>query len=33
MLPITATPKAPPTWRVVSLMADPTPARPAGRRP
>src|SRR5207244_13288894 len=26
-LPMTATPSAPPTWRVVSLTAEPTPAR------
>ena len=30
MLPITATPSAPPTWRVVSLIAEPTPARALG---
>ena len=30
---MTATPSAPPTWRVVSLMAEPTPARPAGTAP
>ena len=32
-LPITATPSAPPTWRVVSLIAEPTPARAAGTDP
>src|SRR3954449_1656271 len=28
--PMTATPRAPPTWRVTSLIADPTPALAAG---
>ena len=27
---MTATPRAPPTWRAVSFMAEPTPARPGG---
>ena len=30
MLPSTATPSAPPTWRVVSFMAEPTPALASG---
>src|SRR6266550_1305458 len=30
---MTATPSAPPTWRVVSLTAEPTPALPGGREP
>ena len=30
--PMTATPSAPPTWRVTSLMAEPTPALPRARR-
>ena len=33
MDPMTATPSAPPTWRVVSLIAEPTPARPRGTAP
>src|SRR5262245_12179122 len=33
MLPRTATPSAPPVWRVVSFTADPTPARPGGSDP
>ena len=33
MLPITATPSAPPVWRVVSLTAEPTPALPGGNEP
>ncbi len=33
MLPITATPRAPPVWRVVSFTADPTPARLGGSEP
>ena len=33
MLPSTATPSAPPVWRVVSFTADPTPARPGGSEP
>src|SRR5262249_18120141 len=33
MLPRTATPSAPPVWRVVSFTADPTPARPGGGDP
>ena len=32
-LPSTATPSAPPVWRVVSLTADPTPARLGGSEP
>ena len=28
--PITATPSAPPTWRVTSLIAEPTPALASG---
>jgi hypothetical protein len=28
-----ATPRAPPTWRVVSLTADPTPALARGSEP
>src|SRR3954470_1952880 len=32
-LPMTAMPSAPPVWRVVSLMADPTPARAGGSDP
>ena len=31
--PSTATPRAPPTWRVVSLTAEPTPARSFGTAP
>src|SRR5215471_322236 len=31
MEPITATPSVPPTWRVVSLTAEPTPAFASGR--
>ena len=31
--PITATPSAPPTWRVTSLMAEPTPALLSGTAP
>ena len=31
MLPSTATPKAPPSSRVVSLTADPTPCLPIGK--
>ena len=30
---MTATPSAPPTWRVVSFTADPTPALPSGSEP
>ena len=30
---MTATPSAPPVWRVVSLTAEPTPAFPAGSEP
>src|SRR5581483_6471921 len=33
MLPSTATPSAPPVWRVVSLTAEPTPALPGGSDP
>src|SRR2546422_7035970 len=33
MLPITATPSAPPVCRVVSLTAEPTPALPGGNEP
>ena len=33
MLPMTATPSAPPTWRVVSLTAEPTPAFSRGSEP
>jgi hypothetical protein len=33
MLPNTATPSAPPTWRVVSFMAEPTPALASGSEP
>ena len=33
MLPSTATPSAPPVWRVVSLIAEPTPARCGGSDP
>jgi hypothetical protein len=33
MLPSTATPNAPPVWRVVSFTAEPTPARPGGSEP
>ena len=33
MLPRTATPSAPPTWRVVSLTAEPTPALASGSEP
>ena len=33
MLPMMATPIAPPTWRVVSLMAEPTPALLRGSEP
>src|SRR5947207_3321157 len=33
MLPSTATPSAPPVWRVVSLTAEPTPAFPGGSDP
>ena len=32
-LPMTATPNAPPTWRVVSFTADPTPALANGSEP
>ena len=32
-LPMMATPRAPPTWRVVSLMAEPTPAFSRGSEP
>src|SRR4051794_11388407 len=32
-LPMTAMPRAPPVWRVVSLIADPTPARAGGSDP
>ena len=32
-LPMTATPSAPPAWRVVSLTADPTPAFAFGSEP
>ncbi len=32
-LPMMATPRAPPTWRVVSLTADPTPALSRGSEP
>ncbi len=32
-LPMTATPRAPPTCRVVSLTADPTPAFSRGSEP
>ena len=32
-LPSTATPRAPPTSRVVSLTAEPTPACAGGREP
>ena len=32
-LPMTATPSAPPTWRVVSLTAEPTPAFSRGSEP
>ena len=28
-----ATPSAPPTWRVVSFTAEPTPALPSGSEP
>jgi hypothetical protein len=28
-----ATPRAPPTWRVVSFTAEPTPALPSGSEP
>ena len=31
--PSTATPRAPPTWRVVSLTAEPTPALASGSDP
>ncbi len=31
--PITATPSAPPVWRVVSLTAEPTPALALGSEP
>ena len=30
---MTATPSAPPTWRVVSFTAEPTPALPSGSEP
>src|SRR5215475_11217660 len=30
---MTATPSAPPTWRVVSFTAEPTPALPRGNEP
>ncbi len=30
---MTATPTAPPTWRVVSFTAEPTPARASGSDP
>ena len=30
---MTATPSAPPTWRVVSFTAEPTPALPSGNEP
>ncbi len=30
---MTAMPRAPPVWRVVSLIAEPTPARAVGRDP
>src|SRR5688572_21762848 len=33
MLPMIATPRAPPIWRVVSLTAEPTPALSRGRAP
>ena len=33
MLPRMATPRAPPTWRVVSFMAEPTPALSSGSEP
>ena len=33
MLPSTATPSAPPVWRVVSFTAEPTPARVVGSEP
>ena len=33
MLPMAATPRAPPTWRVVSLTAEPTPAFSRGSEP
>ncbi len=33
MEPSTATPTAPPTWRVVSFMAEPTPALARGSEP
>ncbi len=33
MLPSTATPIAPPVCRVVSLIAEPTPARSRGSEP
>src|SRR5262249_3156247 len=33
MLPMTATPSAPPVWRVVSLTAEPTPAFAGGNEP
>ena len=33
MLPRTATPSAPPTWRVVSFTAEPTPAFASGSEP
>ena len=32
-VPSTATPRAPPIWRVVSFMAEPTPALPCGIEP
>src|SRR6187401_1570428 len=32
-LPMMATPRAPPIWRVVSLTAEPTPALSRGRAP
>ena len=32
-MPMTATPSAPPTWRVVSLTAEPTPALTSGSEP
>src|ERR1035438_5934588 len=33
MLPMTATPRAPPTWRATALAADPTPESPWGTDP
>ena len=32
-LPMMATPSAPPTWRVVSFTAEPTPALASGSEP